>query len=213
MDTERFVDACYEAYQLDWMISHGHSLEDLFNEYQDCLEDDLLENGWVSDADEVDSAMDNAREGFLDRGFGGSIYVCKDEFLGAEFRDPDYMDHLFRLMPPGEDYRKLYQEVTGIYLPDEEKIEISTSAGNLRAYTSKNPDQPGICVMLNPAGSEDEIDVSYVSVYEDPEYALNGERPVDVSIMTYADPYSEDYTDKKVLKREDVIKALELDTE
>ena len=89
-------------------------------------------------------------------------------------------------------------------------LEVHTSAGTLRAYQSMDPGQPGICVTLQPSGYDCEIDMSYVSVYEDPEYrTVDNERPVDVSIMTYGNPYSEDYTSKIMIRREDVVKALD----
>ena len=52
----------------------------------------------------------------------------------------------------------------------EEKLEVTTSAGILRAYKSADPGQPGIYVMFQPTGYDYEIDMSYVSVYEDSDY-------------------------------------------
>ena len=94
---------------------------------------------------------------------------------------------------------------------EEEKLEVVTSAGVIRAYKSTDPGQPGICVMLQPAGAENEIDLSYVSVYEDPQHVTkDGERPVDVSIMTYGNAHSEDYISKVLIRREDVMEACEI---
>ncbi len=87
--------------------------------------------------------------------------------------------------------------------------EVHTSAGVLRAYKSADPGQPGICVMLQPAGYNCEIDMSYVSVYENSDYKTEqNERPVDVSIMTYSDVYTEDYTSKNIIRREFIVEAL-----
>lgn len=85
---------------------------------------------------------------------------------------------------------------------------VPTSAGVLKAYPCTDPDQPGISVMLQPAGFEDEIDAAFVSVYENPEFAGEGERPVDVAIMCYGDARTEDYTHKEVIKREDILEGL-----
>lgn len=94
---------------------------------------------------------------------------------------------------------------------DEEKLEVETSAGIIRAYKSTTPEQPGIIVMLQPKGSDAEIDVSYVSTYEDPGIATSlGERPEDVVILTYGDAYQEDYTHKAILRREDVVRSLNI---
>jgi len=95
-----------------------------------------------------------------------------------------------------------------------EMIGVNTSAGVLRAYKSADPGQPGICVVLQPKGYDCEIDMSYVSVYEDPEYkTYMNEEPEDVSIMTYGNPYNEDYTDKVMIRRNDVVNALNYEGE
>ena len=89
-------------------------------------------------------------------------------------------------------------------------MEVPTSAGTIKAYPSPDPGQPGICVMLQPAGYKPEIDCAFVSVYEDEEYQTSDkERPVDVCIHTYGDARTEDYTSKDILRREDVVKSLE----
>ena len=91
----------------------------------------------------------------------------------------------------------------------EEKLEVMTTAGVLKAYKSCDPGQPGICVMLKPAGYDVEVDLSYISVYEDEEYRTKDhEENTDVCIMTYADIYSEDYTSKNMIRRKDVVSAL-----
>ena len=92
----------------------------------------------------------------------------------------------------------------------EEKLEVTTSAGILRAYKSADPGQPGIYVMFQPAGYDYEIDMSYISVYEDSDYRTkDNEREVDVVIMTYGDCHTEDYTRKDIIRREDIMEALD----
>ena len=87
--------------------------------------------------------------------------------------------------------------------------EVSTSAGIIRAYKNSDPGQPGIVVMLQPVGFEDEIDVSFVSVYEESDYVTkDNERPVDVVVMTYGDATTEDYTTKDIIRREDIMAGL-----
>lgn len=91
-------------------------------------------------------------------------------------------------------------------------LTVHTTAGVLRAYKSTDPGQPGIAIMLQPAGYKEEVDMSYVSVYEDPEHRTRDEeRPVDVAIYTYGNIYTEDETSKNIIRREDVIQALALD--
>ena len=87
--------------------------------------------------------------------------------------------------------------------------EVMTAAGVLRAYSLVNPGAPGICVMLQPAGYEEEIDVCMAEVVEDEDYGMSYTgSPVDVSVITWGDATSEDYTSKEIIRREDVIAGL-----
>lgn len=95
---------------------------------------------------------------------------------------------------------------------DNDVLEVPTTAGVLRAYKSPDPGMPGICIMLQPAGYDCEIDMSFVSVYENKEYKTDdNERDVDVVIMTFGSIYTEDYTGKDIIRREDVIEALKME--
>ena len=209
---ETFEQKCYETYQLDWMISHGWSIKDIKSTLLDGLVECVF-NGPITDENEMGVAFESAEDFFENsQGFGsGSIYVCMDEFLNAEFQNRTYMEHLISLMPNSKEMEQFWRKEYGIYTY-EPGIEVQTSAGVIKAYESPDPGQPGIAVALQPAGTEDEIDLSFVSVYEEPQYITkDGERPVDVCIMTYADPFTEDYTSKDVIKREDVVNALDID--
>ncbi len=214
MTKEMFEQKCYEAYQLDWMVSHGHSLNDLYQIMVGNMGEQIDEEpaeAIPEDSNSLWNLAEYAKEEFLfSQGFGnGGVFVCKEEFLGAEFQDRAYMEHLISLMPNPKEMEAFWRKEYGIWAY-EPKISIPTSAGVLKAYESADPAQPGICVCMTPAGTEGEIDLSYISVYEDPEIATKmGERPVDVVVLTYADPYSEDYTAKDILRREDVVKAME----
>lgn len=71
----------YEKYQHDWRISH-HIDEKVVNqtiqEYvSNIAEDEVPFSEWL-----------------FERGFGGSIWVCFNEFLGAEYQDKEYMKTL-----------------------------------------------------------------------------------------------------------------------
>ncbi len=213
MTKEEFEQKCYEAYQLDWMISHGYSLGDLYEimtgDMGEQIEEEPAE-AIPEDANSLWNLAECAKEEFLySQGFGsGSIWVCKDEFLGAEFKDPAYMEHLISLMPDSDEMEAFWRKTYKISAT-EPKIEIPTSAGILKAFDVQDPDNPGIAVMLQPAGSDDDIDLSYVTVYESPELATGmNERPVDVAILTYGDPHTEDYTHKDLIRREDVVESL-----
>ena len=213
MDKNAFEQKCYEAYQLDWLISHGYSLNDLYKEMLDCMSEALDPVDFSDDPfnhNDLEYLAETGKEMFLtSQGLGGgSIYACKDEFLESEFQDRAYMEHLISLMPNSKEMEAFWREEYGI-CTYEPKIEVPTSAGVIKAYESTDPGQPGICVALQPTGYEDEIDMAFVSVYEDPGYATaDGERPEDAVIMSYGDATSEDYTVKEIVRREDVIAGL-----
>ena len=99
-----FEQKCYEAYQLDWMIAHGHSLDELYKLWlsyeQDMFDpDDFNESPF--DESDLERSMIQARDMFLYQyGFGeGQVYASKEKFLTHEFMDSDYMEHLLTLMP------------------------------------------------------------------------------------------------------------------
>ena len=74
---EKFLDECYRRYQLDWMISHGYGVDDIFKAVSD-----LISEG---------STPDSLADDFHETGFGGALFVCCEEFANAEFRDREYM--------------------------------------------------------------------------------------------------------------------------
>ena len=77
------VNIAYEKYKLDWMISHGHTLEELMHELN------------IMQKEENSSTVSNLYEdweyGF---GFSGEIWVCYDEFIECEFLNIDYMKNI-----------------------------------------------------------------------------------------------------------------------
>ncbi len=109
MQEEEFLKKCYEAYQLDWMLSQGYSLNDYLKvlaEAEASFEPDEYPEGTAEDI-----AKDIHQRFEEDFGFGGSLWVCFEEFLGAEFLDKDYMEHLLQLMPASEKMKEQYKKV------------------------------------------------------------------------------------------------------
>lgn len=208
-DRHSFEQKCYEAYQLDWMMSHGYKIRDIVNAMGYADSEIMADDDRCLYGDSFDQMKTLYDQFEYENGFDGegSIWACKSEFLDNEYRDPEYMEHLLGQMANVPDRRRLWEKYTGLRLP-EKCLAVSTTAGVIKAYKNEDPGQPGIYVMLQPAGYEDEIDVAYASVYEDPDFSLHGERPVDVCIMTYADATQEDYTSKEFIRREDVIAGL-----
>ncbi len=121
---EQFEQKCYEAYQLDWMMSHGYSLDKLYRlmlEYEKEMFDpadfrdsdgDLSYEHEFKKEDLERSAM-QARDTFLyELGFGdGNVYACKNEFLDHEYLDKDYMYGLFDRMPDSNSLKKQYEDI------------------------------------------------------------------------------------------------------
>lgn len=120
---EKFEQKCYEAYQLDWMICHGYSLNDLYQvmikyekemfdpyDFRDSNGDMSYENEFS--AEDLERSAMQARDIFLfEQGFGKSlVFASKSEFLSAEYRDKAYMKRLLENMPDSDkllsDYKK-----------------------------------------------------------------------------------------------------------
>lgn len=90
-------------------------------------------------------------------------------------------------------------------------MRVETAAGTIKVYKNTDPGAPGVTVMLQPKGTDYEIDLACVEVKENPEYRVDDEGEGDVSVYMYGNPYTEDYSMKAVIKRKDVVKALEIE--
>lgn len=93
-DTEmEFKRRCYELYQLDWMKTHGYSLQDAF----DMLREGYAEgcaSGNIDGGTGCDDDFDAMEEYFEEQGFDGEIFVCENEFYDCEYQDVGYMEYL-----------------------------------------------------------------------------------------------------------------------
>ena len=69
----------YEKYQLQWMIEHGFSLSDLIEELTEYQYSDPEDSDAISRPIE-----DTYRYWEVDRGFGGNIWACEDEWKETE---------------------------------------------------------------------------------------------------------------------------------
>lgn len=90
-------------------------------------------------------------------------------------------------------------------------MRVETAAGTIKVYKNTDPGAPGVAVMLQPKGFDYEIDLAFVEVKENPAYRVDGEGDGDVSVYMYGDPHTEDFTMKAVIKRNDVLEALEFE--
>lgn len=90
---EEFKRRCYELYQLDWLMTHGYSLQDVINVlregYAECCSSNLINQHTDWDED-----FDSVEEYFEEQGFNGTMFVCEDEFYDCEYQDTEYMEYL-----------------------------------------------------------------------------------------------------------------------
>lgn len=100
MTEDQMKNKLYDLYQLDWLMSHGYSLGDVFTVIRDA-KNEAMECGDDDDPDVVISK-------FYEEGFSGEIFVCFGEFCDAELRDRDYVNHLLAASDP-ESRTKLYE--------------------------------------------------------------------------------------------------------
>ncbi len=90
---EQLRKTAYELYRLDWMQSHGHTVNELVREIINyAREDDEWPDNVMTD-DGIDEAFAVWEQ---DIGLGGEIWACFDEFLDAEYQDADYMTKLLK---------------------------------------------------------------------------------------------------------------------
>ena len=102
----------YQKYQLQWMIDHGHSLEELIDELDRC-KDDWAENN--------ESITDIFKAWEQNIGFGSEIWACQEE---AE--DCGETKSASRLEIPLSDGHSLVAEIN----PDSNYKEIFLSVSN-----------------------------------------------------------------------------------
>lgn len=105
----------YQKYQLDWMIRHGYSIEDLVNAmdlvHQENEDEPPVESPATPDYNaggDFDGAILMTYCDFEEIGFDGDIWVCFDEFLDVEYRDRAYMQALLT----EEEYQEYLADVT-----------------------------------------------------------------------------------------------------
>ena len=109
-----FKQECYEAYQLEWLLSHGFSLEETMNAVVEIVTEHLEdpENEFPEEAFEVTNCIYKCYQQFVNEvGFNGEIFACKDEFLDSEFQDPAYMQTLISFLPDSEKKMALWKEI------------------------------------------------------------------------------------------------------
>ena len=112
MDTEVMQDKLYDAYKLDWMIQHGHSLFEIVNGISEKIKDKNNDN------DVLLSYADWLRGD----GFNGELFADFDEFQDNELRDREYIEGLIENMPYF--IREELLEAYNGYMKEEEQISL-----------------------------------------------------------------------------------------
>lgn len=102
-EKEKFQQEAYEKYRLGWMSSQGHYLPELKKALIEIMEEMAEEGDTVTCPEDVAPFVEAAVDSFLyERGFGGEIFVCRDEFLTEEFQDEEYVEALMGRPCPEE---------------------------------------------------------------------------------------------------------------
>ena len=117
-----FEKKCYEAYKLRWMLAHGETLKELLHTIGDIAAESVEDNAAMNE-NSAKALLSEAHNTFImETGFDGSLWVCLDEFLQAEFQDPGYMMGLIELMDDHEEMWKFYREH---YIPEKQEYYVT----------------------------------------------------------------------------------------
>lgn len=90
------------------------------------------------------------------------------------------------------------------------EVAIDTPAGKLIAYVRSTPDNPNAGVMFKPKDLDCEADLFYAETKRGELLKETSEEKDDeqtIFMYTYADIYTEDYTNKNKISRDDVVNA------
>ena len=104
----------YRLYQLEWMASHGYSVQDILNECNKLLYNFVQDGTTLEDDPEPNLDFESS-------GFGGSLWVCFDEFLDGEYQDDGYICGLYGYVKDyigkdrGRELERWYQTDIGNY--------------------------------------------------------------------------------------------------
>lgn len=162
----------YRAYQLDWMLSHGWSLQDAYELVVGLMAENVDENPAEAPTTGGDIWLhaEKAKDAFLyDAGFGsGSMFACMDEFLGVEFRDKDYMEHLFAVThAPEKDRVFWYREVCGEGVPNPEDPYADAVEKLIEVLNAEGPEAIKAFIGDDVPETEEGIRRAILKVYSD----------------------------------------------
>ena len=94
-------EKAYQLYKLDWLNSHGYTMEDIIYRVMSILdENDFDFKNFNMSGNDARYVLDLLEE----IGFNGEIYVCYDEFIDNEYQDKDYIKTLLNNEELFEEY-------------------------------------------------------------------------------------------------------------
>ena len=99
-------------------------------------------------------------------------------------------------------------EVVDYDLPIPNRLEVETNAGKIVAEKNTDSGAPGVSIDLVPKGSWEQIPLLLTEVKHNQEYLVDDETPEDVCLYVFGDVKDEDFTDKVVIRKEELDKAL-----
>ena len=119
IEEKKLEDVCYTAYQLDWMLSNGYSLEDFFVAFVTNVEI-ILKNEhklFPRNRHEMLKLFAEASHETEVYGYDNdqvSTFEGKENFLNFKYLNEAYMNGLFTRMPDGAEYKKAWQHYVGL---------------------------------------------------------------------------------------------------
>lgn len=201
MNALEFQHKCYEAYQLQWMISHGSTLDEFLKTIKDiACETMSLDNDYcvISAETELTNLINQSHDAFTNEaGFCGSLFVCEKEFLETEYLDPDYMLNLLSQMPDSENCKMLWEKFTNFTLPNPNVLQtrceyiMPIKKGKLSIVVIPDTDYPGLDIEYI---SDKDASLPENTVFTKPRVLIENNENV-LRALVWGDRDNEDYTD------------------
>jgi hypothetical protein len=100
--SSQIQETAYKKYQMHWIMVHGYSVDDICR----------IADSWHSEMKKyyTDDEETTFSDHLFERGFGGSLYACQDEFLHAEYMDEEYMKGILTQ----KEYEEYHEDVKSL---------------------------------------------------------------------------------------------------
>lgn len=91
--SDEYRQCLYQLYQLDWIMSHNHSVKDIVTSCEELAANEVVD--YANSLPDSKGDLPIVNLDFESRGFeNGDLYVCFDEFIKVEYQDPAYIHEL-----------------------------------------------------------------------------------------------------------------------